>query len=144
MMRAIEIASSGLSAQRRRMDAIASNLTNMNTTRTPSGEPYRRRDVVMRSTEADGGSFASVFQGEMERSARGVEVADVRESRAPFPKVYRPNHPDADEAGYVRLPNVNMLEELGDLALTQRSYEAGLQVITAAKTLLQKTLDALR
>jgi len=140
LMKTIEVTSTGLSAQRSRLDVIAQNLANVNTTRTPEGGPYRRRAVVLEPMEMGEGGFAN----RLDEAMRGVRVTGVVESDAPFQKAYRPTHPDADDEGYVLMPNVNMLEELGDLTLTQRSYEAGLQVVGAAKDMLRQTIQLIR
>ncbi|MCA9773125.1 MAG: flagellar basal body rod protein FlgC [Myxococcales bacterium] len=137
----LDVASMGLSAQRQRLAVIAENLANMNTTRTASGEPYRRRDVVLATVERDPGSFANLLDEELREATKGVRVAGIQESQAPFQRIYKPGHPDADKDGYVLLPNVNLIEELGDLRLAQRSYEAGLQVVSTARSMLLKTLE---
>lgn len=137
----IDVAAMGLSVQRQRLAVIAENLANMNTTRTPSGDPYRRRDVVLRTIEREGGTFASLLDEELREATRGVRVASIKESEAPFPRVYKPHHPDADAEGYVRMPNVNLVEELGDLRLAQRSYEAGVQVVTTARSMMLKAME---
>ena len=93
----LDVASMGLSAQRQRLAVIAENLANMNTTRTASGEPYRRRDVVLATVERDPGSFANLLDEELREATKGVRVAGIQESQAPFQRIYKPGHPDADK-----------------------------------------------
>ena len=98
----------GLTAERVRMNITASNLANSQTTRTESGEAYRRRDVVLEAINLQDGGFASA----LEREVSGVQVAKIVEDDDPFRRVYDPSHPDAAEDGYVNMPNVNMVEEM--------------------------------
>lgn len=127
----LEISASGLEAQKIRMNIIASNLANARSTRSPDGGPYRRKDVV----------FSEVLEGVGGIPSSGVEVSGVIEDRRPFEVVYDPQHPDADEHGYVKLPNVNVLEEMVNLISASRSYEANVNTINAAKNMAQKALD---
>jgi flagellar basal-body rod protein FlgC len=120
----IDTSASALSAQRRRMDVIAQNIANAETTRTPEGGPYRRQQVVFTLDE----------QG-------GVEVSEVVQDPRPPRLVYQPGHPDADAAGYVALPNVNLVEEMVDMISAMRSYEANVTAINAAKAIEQAALD---
>ncbi|MBI5755580.1 MAG: flagellar basal body rod protein FlgC [Nitrospirae bacterium] len=127
----LSISSSGLEAQRVRMNIIASNLANVQSTRTPEGGPYRRKDVV----------FAEVLDNMLEKGASGVKVSGVVEDRRPFQVVYDPQHPDANDEGYVQLPNVNLLEEMVNMMSASRSYEANVTAINAAKGMAQKALE---
>lgn len=129
----LEIGGSALSAQRIRLNVIATNLANIHTTRTPEGGPYRRRDVVFRSQPMG-------FEGVL-RSLQGVRVVGVIKDNRPFPVVYNPSHPDADEEGYVRMPNVNMMEEMTNLILAARSYEAAAAVIATARDMALRILE---
>lgn len=125
------IGASALLAQRRRMEVLAQNLANVNTTRTPEGGPWRRRDVVFQAEPVEGG-------------AMGVRVIGVVEDdRRPFKVVYDPGHPDADEMGYVRLPNVDLMEEMANMLLATRSYEAALKVVSTAEEMALRTIDIL-
>lgn len=125
-MDAFDISASGLSAQRARLDLIASNIANVETTRTPEGGPYRRLQAV----------FASRGRG-----PGGVEVLGVATDPRPAPQVYQPGHPDADPQGYVAYPNVNIVEEMVDLVSATRSYQANAAALSAAKTMAQQALD---
>lgn len=140
----MKISSSALTAQRLRMDTIASNMANAETTRgrLVNGEwqPYRRKMVVMKP---QGTSFASVLQkvrGE-DRGLKGVEVSRIVEDPSPFRLLYDPEHPDANEEGYVQLPNVDPLKEMVDLISATRSYEANVTVLNATKSLYLKALE---
>lgn len=125
------IGASALLAQRRRMEVLAQNLANINTTRTPEGGPWRRRDVVFQAEPVEGG-------------AMGVRVVGVVEdNRRPFRVLYDPGHPDADQMGYVRLPNVDLMEEMANMLLATRSYEAALKVVSTAEEMALRTIDLL-
>jgi len=132
----MDITVSGLKAQRLRMETIASNLSNANTTRTPEGGPYRRRDVVIAATPV-AAPFKEMFDGAL----RGVEVVDVISDQNPGKLKYEPAHPDADERGFVEYPNVDAVTEMVNLLSASRSYEANLTVFDATKGLLMKALE---
>ena len=139
-----DISASGMSAQRMRMDIAAENIANMDTTRTEGGGAYRRKDIVFESYGA--GSFrealrnASVGKGFSARNA-GVRVAAIVEDDREMKQVYNPGHPDADENGYVTLPNVDLLKETVDSMSATRSYEANITAFNAMKMMAQKALD---
>ncbi len=139
-----DISASGMSAQRLRMDIAAENIANIDTTRTEAGGAYRRKDVIFESYGA--GSFrealrsASRGQGFVSRSS-GVRVAGIVEDDREFKKVYNPDHPEADENGYVNLPNVDLLKETVDSMSATRSYEANVTALNAMKLMAQKALD---
>lgn len=128
---AMEITASGLYAQRTRMNAIASNLANARTTRTEDGGPYRRLDPVFRAVTVD--ASARVQADPQARAARGVEVVEVREDTSDPQRVYDPAHPDADELGFVNLPNVNVVEEMVNMISASRAYEAGVTLMQTVK-----------
>lgn len=136
LITAINISSSGLSAQRARVENATSNVANAQTTRTPEGGPYRRKDVVFQSV-----SFDNTLAVELENLSEGVEVVDVLPDETPFERRYEPGHPDADADGYVLFPNVNVMGEMLDLASAARSYEANLSAMNIAKTLIARTLE---
>ncbi|MEM9692972.1 MAG: flagellar basal body rod protein FlgC [Myxococcota bacterium] len=127
---ALEVAGSGLSAERGRMNIIASNLANARTTRTEQGGPYRRLDPVFEARSVDPGSFDPVM-----RQVRTVEMSRVEEDPNPGQLVYDPSHPDANEAGYVELPNVNVVTEMVNLMTASRAYEAGVTSIESIKSM---------
>jgi flagellar basal-body rod protein FlgC len=144
---AIEIAGSGLTAERLRMDVTAENLANAQTTRGADGGPYRRREVVLQ--DAGAGSFDQILVGEIggvrgtERPA-GVHVAGIVEDQQPPRQVYDPGHPDADAQGYVALPNVNPVTEMVNLISASRAYEANVTALQSAKLMFTRTLELLR
>ncbi len=154
----LNISASGLSAQRKKLDAIASNIANVNTTRTENGEPYRRRFVVMEEEKMP--AFETVlkqkrlslktthevhfpFKKEVrsfKSTQQGVK-ANVKQDMSDFRQVYDPTHPDADENGYVSMPNINMVSEMVDMINASRSYEANLSSIEAAKKMADRALE---
>lgn len=146
---AIDVAGSGLAAERLRMDVTAGNLANAQTTQGANGQPYRRREVVLQEAQGDGQSFGSMLTSAVAGSAsaspvNGVQVAGIVEDPSAPRKVYDPGHPDADAQGYVSLPNVNPVTEMVDLIGASRSYEANVTAMQAAKQLFSKTLELLR
>lgn len=123
------VSASGMTAQRFRLDIIASNIANSETTRTERGEPYRRRIPI----------FAEYLLDKNGTSA--VRVVRIEEDPSPFRLVYDPSHPDADENGYVRYPNVNVLREMVDLINAQRSYEANVSAFNVTKSMINSALQ---
>jgi flagellar basal-body rod protein FlgC len=140
MFDVLKISSSGLRAQRVRMETIATNLANIHTTRTEEGGPYKKQSVVLTSADVSG----ATFKGVLERKMEGVDVEEILESEKPFERTYDPAHPDADSDGYVTYPNVNVLEEMTDMTAAARSYEANVNVINTAKRMFQKALEIAR
>lgn len=144
LMQAIKIASSGMRAQRARLNVISMNLANANTTKTADGTPYRRKTVIFQTTPA-----VRSFQEELENSAKeeqlyGVEVEGIVPVSGEFKKVYDPSHPDADEKGYVYLPNVNLVQEMVQMLNANRGYEANAAAIKTAKEMALKALEISR
>lgn len=143
----LDVSGSGLSAERLRMDVTAENLANAQTTRTSTGGPYVRQEVVLQSAQ-QGGGFGSALAGAMGGSAAaaaqgGVQVAGVVNDPTPGRMVYDPGSPDANAQGYVRMPNVNTVTEMVDLISEQRNYEANVTAMQTDKTMLSKTFDLL-
>jgi len=126
----IDISASGLFAQRKRLDAIANNIANVNTTRTDAGGPYKRQMVMMKA-QSDG----------VNNSAGGVEVEAVVDSQEPPKMIYDPSHPDAGPDGMVAMPNVNIVQEMVDMITATRAYEANVQAINAARSMSSKALE---
>jgi flagellar basal-body rod protein FlgC len=147
MYAALGISASGLSAQRLRMDVVANNLANVDSTFAP-GQAYRRKEVVMTSTP--GGPTFSLPMGLGSKSVgssemRGVQVAGITEdTRTPMKKVYQPGHPQADDRGYVTKPNVNAVTEMVDLVAATRSYQANVTTFDASTQMALETLKVLR
>lgn len=141
---AIDVAGSGLAAERLRMDVTAGNLANAQTTQGANGQPYRRREVVLQEAQGGGQSFGSILASKSASPVNGVQVAGIVEDPNPPRRVYDPGHPDADAQGYVSLPNVNPVTEMVDLIGASRSYEANVTAMQTAKQLFTKTLELLR
>jgi len=137
------VSGSGMAAQRARAEVLVENLANAETTRTPGGGPYRRKDVVFESRPAPS-SFSSVFRAELGGELMGVEVAEVVEDSREPERRYLPGHPDADADGYVAFPRVNPAEDLVDLLNAARQYEANVAALAAAKDMIHRSLDLLR
>ncbi len=142
LMTAIEVGASGLTAQRRRLEVLISNLVNSNTTRPSGAQPYRRKDVVFSATEPRQG-FESAFNAAM-NGVRSVEISEVVADRGEPVKRYEPGHPHADSDGYVTYPNINAMEEMVNILSATRSYEANLQATNTAKEMALKTLEIIR
>ncbi|MCC6094873.1 MAG: flagellar basal body rod protein FlgC [Eubacterium sp.] len=138
-----DISASGMSAQRVRLDVAAENIANVDTTRTASGGPYRRKDVVLESY-GQNTSFANALrqartgQTVISSGKRGVRVGQIVEDTRSFKKVYNPSHPDADQDGYVEMPNVDVLKETVDSMSATRSYEANVTALNAMKQMIAK------
>jgi flagellar basal-body rod protein FlgC len=141
---AIDVAGSGLAAERLRMDVTAGNLANAQTTQGANGQPYRRREVVLQEAQAGGQSFGSMLASASASPVNGVQVAGIVEDPAAPRRVYDPGHPDADRQGYVTMPNVNPVTEMVDLIDASRAYEANVTAMSTAKQMFTKTLDLLR
>ncbi len=144
---AIDISASGLTAQRLRMDTIANNMANVETTRVQNGTgPYRRQVVVFeaRTLGTAGRSFDNMLDKQIEAMGSGVRVKEIRqisENEEPLRRVYDPSHPDADEQGYVNYPNVNIVEEMINMISATRAYEANAKVIEASKSMALRALN---
>ncbi|MDH5669465.1 MAG: flagellar basal body rod protein FlgC [Nitrospira sp.] len=144
MMEGLAVSVSGMDAQRRRLNVIASNLANAQSTRTPGGGPYKRRDVVFQSMPVSGDfhrTFRQVATGPAAHALEGVSVSRVLEDRKPGQLIYDPHHPDANDKGFVRLPNVNVMEEMVNMIGASRAYEANVQAINATRAMWNKALE---
>jgi len=135
-LKALETSASGLYAERKRMDIIAGNLSNIETTRTKEGGPYRRKMVVMGTKEMDQ-QFDDVFNN----SLKGVQIDDIVEDKTPFKKVFNPGHPDADKDGYVLKPNVDLVVETTNMMMARRAFEANIAAIKATREMVIKALE---
>jgi flagellar basal-body rod protein FlgC len=146
MFGGMEISASALTAQRLRMNVTAENLANAETTKGADGNPYRRKEVVLQSV-ASGNSFGSQLSAAMGSKGvapGGVQATQIAEDPTNGKLVYDPSHPDADERGYVRMPNVDTVTEMVDLIDAQRAYEANVTAMSASKQMFAKTLEILR
>ena len=136
----MQISSSGLSVQRKRMETISSNLANVETTRTPEGGPYRRKDVAITALPLED-EFSQSLSSELQSNIKKVVVTDVIEDQDEPRLEFQPNHPDANELGYVAKPNINLMSEMVDLMSASRSYEANVTAINASKNMALKAID---
>jgi flagellar basal-body rod protein FlgC len=139
----LSVSASGMAAQRTRAEVLVENLANAETTRTPEGGPYRRKDVVFTS-EPGGVSFASLMQSHLARPPGGVGVTDVVVDSRPGERRYLPGHPDADADGYVAFPHVNPAEDMVDLMSASRGYQANVAAMSAVKDMIQRSIDLFR
>lgn len=134
--KSFDICSSGLSVQRIRMDVVASNLANVHTTQTVEGGPYRRKIAVLAADKV-----GADFGGALDDAVRGVKVSKIVEDIGDFKKVHDPVHPDADAEGYVQMPNVNTVQEMADMIIVSRAYEACVTAFDATKSMALKALE---
>jgi len=132
---AFNISASGLTAQRVRLNTISSNLANINTTRTPSGGPYQRKDVVFTAVN-ENDSFDNILQDKV----KSVKIEEIIEDSRPFKFVYDPYHPDANKEGYVAYPNINLVEEMVNMLSASRLYEANINAVKTTNKMAQKAL----
>lgn len=145
IFQAMNASGSALTAQRLRMDVASSNIANADSTRASINEagewePYQRKMVVL---EPRSQNFKHILQQTSENSSRttGVEASEIVEDEEPFKMVYNPTHPDADNEGYVQVPNVDPLQEMVDMMSATRSYEANVTSLNASKSMLMKALE---
>jgi flagellar basal-body rod protein FlgC len=135
-----KVSASGLAANRTRMAAISSNIANAQTTRTAEGGPYRAKEVVFGSEPARE-AFSNILEGEMGENVQSVHATEVMSSTKPPILKYEPDHPDANENGYVAYPDVNIMKEMADMISASRSYEANISALNTAKEMAMKALD---
>ena len=140
IIKCIDIAASGMTAQRIRLNVISMNLANVNTTRTANGTPYRRKTSIFEMTPM-GDSFQEKFQHALDEQIYGVKVTEVVPVSGELKKIYDPSHPDADKNGYVYMPNVNLIQEMVQMLNANRAYEANAAVIKTAKQMALKALE---
>lgn len=136
---AFKITASALTAQRLRMDVIANNVANAETTRTEEGGPYKRQQVVFAAGQVDPGPVPAAVSSR--RATEGLRVDQILTDDSPGNRAYDPTHPDADEDGYVTYPNVNIATEMTDMLSATRSYEANVTVFNALKSMVSKALE---
>ncbi len=139
----LSVSASGMAAQRTRAELVAENLANSETTRTPEGGPYRRKDAVF-SSAPQNSPFAAVFQTEMGSGVNGVSVSDIVEDTSEPVKRYLPGHPDADPEGYVAFPRLNPAEDMVDLLGAARGYQGNVAAMTAIKDMILHSIDLLK
>jgi len=138
----MRVSASGLDAQTKRMNTISSNIANAETTHGVGEKngPYRRKDPVF-TAQVDRENFGEILQNAMDENIQGVQVAEIAEDKSAPRMVYNPQHPDANADGYVAMPNVNPVEEMANMISAQRSYEANVTAMGAAKSMAQKALE---
>lgn len=139
-MTAMDVASSGLKADRAYMNVISMNLANAKTTRTTAGGPYQRKSVVMETSDVIS-PFDKAMKNELNRDLKGVTVRGVVLDKRPLKLVHEPGHPDANKDGYVAYPDINVIEEMTNMMTAQRSYEANVQTVQAIKTMFSKAVS---
>jgi flagellar basal-body rod protein FlgC len=136
----MRVSASGMAAQQMRMNTISSNIANINTTRTPEGGPYRRKDVVFEAIP-EAKSFGEILTSQPQRDIARVQVTDIPvDRRAPTMK-YDPTHVDANEDGYVAMPNINLMEEMANMIQATRSYDANVSAMQATKDMAMTSLE---
>ena len=134
----VDASASGLTAERTRLEVIASNLANANTTKDINGEAYRRKQVVFESMLMEAGKI------EGQSGMQGVKVSKITEDPTPFKKVYQPSHPHAGPDGMVNFPNVDVATEMVDMMVASRSFEANVQVMQTSKGMFNNTMRIMR
>ncbi len=146
-MDTLAISASGMTAERLRMDVVANNLANVNTTRTPGGGPFRREQVALAPASASFGETLAGLSGAddgTEAARGGVQVSGIVPDMRPFKRVYQPGHPDADAEGFVRMPNVQLPIEMVNLMTASRAYEVNLKALQTLRQQLESTLALIR
>jgi len=136
----LQVSASGMAAERTRAEILVENMANSETTRTPEGGPYRRKDVVF-STDVQASPFSAVFQNEI---GTGVAVSEITEDTRDPERRYMPGHPDADATGYVAFPRMNPAEDMVDLLNSTRSYQANIAAISSVKDMISRSIDIMR
>jgi flagellar basal-body rod protein FlgC len=136
----LSVSASGMAAQRTRAALLVENIANSETTRTPEGGPYRRKDAVF-STTSVGSEFASELESQMQT---GVRVSSISVDQRDPEKQYAPGHPAADSEGYVSIPRMNPAEDMVDLVTANRGYQANVAAMSAVKDMIQKSIELLR
>lgn len=136
----LSVSASGMAAQRTRAALLVENIANSETTRTPEGGPYRRKDAVFSTTSVES-QFASELESQMQT---GVQVSSISVDQRDPEQEYAPGHPDADANGYVSIPRMNPAEDMVDLVTANRGYQANVAAMSAVKDMIQKSIDLLR
>ena len=140
---ALSVSASGMAAQRTRAALLVENIANSETTRTPEGGPYRRKDAIFSSDDVSS-AFGSELDAQLGGQLTGVRVSGISVDTSAPEKRYLPGHPDADADGYVSIPKVNPAEDMVDLMSANRSYQANVSAMSAVKDMIQKSIDLLR
>jgi flagellar basal-body rod protein FlgC len=143
LFNSLSVSASGMTAERQRAEVLVENIANADTTRTATGGPYKRQDVVFQSQDVTS-PFSSVFDAQMTSQGAGVGISQVITDQSEPDKRYMPGHPDADKDGYVSFPKVNPAEDMVDLLGASRSYQANVSAISAVKDMIQRSIDLFR
>lgn len=143
LLSVLSVCASGMAAQRTRAQLLVENMANAETTRTPEGGPYRRKDAIF-TTAPQVSPFSSVFEQELNPAITGVQVSAVIEDSREPEKRYMPGHPDADPDGYVAFPRLNPAEEMVDLIGAARGYQANVSAFAAIRDMIHRSIDLLR
>ena len=136
----LKISSSGLNVQRKRMETISSNLAKLETTRTPEGGPYRKKDILVTAVPMES-EFGSVFKNELGDRLTKPQITEVIEDQTEPKLVFNPKHPDANNEGYVAMPNIDPMTEMVNMVTTQRSFEANITALNASKAMATRAID---
>ena len=139
----LSVSASGMAAERARTELLVENMANAETTRTPDGGPYRRKDALFQTSDVSS-SFADIFNVETDAQSSGVKIAEITVDQTEPEKRYMPGHPDADKDGYVAFPKINPAEDMVDLMGATRNYEGNVAAISAVKDMIQRSIDLLR
>jgi flagellar basal-body rod protein FlgC len=140
LFNSLSVSASGMTAERQRAEVLVENIANADTTRTATGGPYRRQDVVFQSQDVTS-PFSSIFDSQMSSQGAGVGISQVITDQSEPDRRYMPGHPDADKDGYVSYPKVNPAEDMVDLVGASRSYQANVSAISAVKDMIQRSID---
>jgi len=143
LFNSLSVSASGMTAQRQRAEVLVENLANADTTRTASGGPYRRQDVVFEA-QSVGQPFSSIFQSQLDQQPQGVAISQIVVDPSEPDRRYMPGHPDADKDGYVDFPKVNPAEDMVDLLGASRAYQANVSAISAVKEMINRSMDLFR
>jgi flagellar basal-body rod protein FlgC len=138
----LSVSASGMAAQRTRAELLVENMANAETTRTPDGGPYRRKDAVFQTNQVSS-PFSAAFQTAMDATSTGVAVSEVVTDQSDPEKRYLPGHPDADKDGYVSFPHLNPAEDMVDLMEASRNYEGNVSAISAIKDMISQSIGLL-
>lgn len=142
LIKTMDLAAGGMSAQRQRLNVISTNLANANTTKTEEG-PYRRKTVIFEAVQMEENPFPGRLAERLDEHIQGVRVREIVPVQGDLKKIFDPSHPDADREGYVSLPNVNLVEEMVQMLNANRSYEANAAVIRTSKDMAIRALEIL-
>ena len=136
----MKISSSGLNVQRKRMEAISRNLANLETTRTPEGGPYLKKDILVTAVPMES-EFGSIFKNKLGDRLTKPQITEVVEDQTEPKMVYKPKHPDANNEGYVAMPNIDPMTEVVNMVTTQRSFDANVTAMNASKAMAVRAID---